>query len=493
MNSSFTFNPRAAWAALALPILSVVAQSSGFGAVTYSESSDDALIERFTRGLPQGFFNPDTQPGNPVPVQHFYSEWEPASGVLISVPLNGLFHYPELLKFVLDFLEATLPHTSVGILYNREEEIHLGRFVSRIERDTSLGDYASRIDFIESTVHGFWIRDHGPQFARSEQGDLLVIDNVYRVLDTLKSSNTTSPAAASELSRKRYQDDLTPLFVARYLRSKRDIEARIIKPPLHMHGGDFSTDGRGNIFTSEHTITENGSDLAWIDETFKRYYGASRIHVLNPPDGNTAKHLDLFFKVVSDDVYFVSKPPSKSMLDSSHDRLLSRQITQTLENNLSYIKRTIGEAKVVELPMPSLLVKSRSERLQNLRNELLAVVSKRARVDWDRILSLDPSSPEIDAAQDAVALEMLVSTDVEIDLKNESQLEIASKHYLGIGIEEFLDTYVNPETVYRSYTNSLIVENTTGETLILLPRFSPQEGESVEVYAAMEKSVGKAY
>lgn len=52
---------------------------------------------------------------------------------------------------------------------------------------------------------------------------------------------------------------------------------------------------------------------------------------------------------------------------------------------------------------------------------------------------------------------------------------------------------MNRQAIYRSYTNSLIVTNPSLKTLILLPRFNVQEGESQSDYAAMEQEVERAY
>ena len=484
------FNPIARWLVVAAL---VVSQLQSPFAKESIPSEERELIGQLVESLPEGFFTPRTVPNKSIPVQQIYPEWEPATRVLISIPLSEVFRYSEFMAFVMDFLEATAPHAPVGVLYNWEEEMHLGRFINRLENDSRIGGLVDRIDFIESRVHGFWIRDHGPLFASSHEGDLLILDNIYRLLEPSNPRGNQTHDASQLLAKQRYEDDLTPQSVGSYLRSKLDVEATLVKTPLHLHGGDFATDGKGNVFTSEHTITENGSDWDLIDRAFERYFGAKSSHVLNPPDGNTAKHLDLFFKIVSDDVYFLSKPPSKSFLDSSHDRFLSKQIAKTLENNRNYIRRNLPDAKVVELPMPSLLVKSRAERIQILRSELLNVVSKKAKINWDAVLSSDPNSPVVDEAYNAVSREMRKDTGVEISLTNENDLGIAAQYYLGVGIDEFLDTYVNREAVYRSYTNSLIVRNVSLDTLILLPRFSPQDGESLEVYQDMEKSVEAAY
>ena len=448
---------------------------------------------RLVQSLPAGFFTPVTAPSRPIAIQQLCPEWEPSSTVLMSVPLSGTLANPKALKFVLDFLIATVPHIPVGILYNRDEESRLGRLIHEIEKNPSLSGYSGRIDFIESRVQGFWIRDHGPQFGRSSQGDLIVIDSIFRFLEVDSLYDPSRIGEFNAATQRNYSDDLTPQFVANYLRSDYEYETSIVRPPLHLQGGDFSTDGRGNVFISEDTVASNGGDWGTIEQVFQDYFGAESIHILNPPKGNSAKHLDLLFKVATDKTYFVSRQPKADYLSTSHSRNLAQQISRSLRNNLSYIKRNLPGIEVLELPMPSLLVKSRAERLLELRGEVLNLVSRKANVDLGLVLNGNPKLPEVESARNAVALEMLVETGKNINLNKDADLEIVAQNYLGLGIEGFLETYVNRQAIYRSYTNSLIVTNPSLKTLILLPRFQAQEGESQSDYDAMEQEVERAY
>jgi agmatine/peptidylarginine deiminase len=450
-------------------------------------SEERELIGQLVESLPEGFFTPRTVPNKSIPLQRLFPEWEPASIVLISVPVRVVSANPELMAFVLDFMRAVAQHVPIGVLYNREEEIYLGRFISRIEKDPALGELIDRIDFVESNVHGFWIRDHGPQFGLSVAGDLVLLDSIYRLLDSEAFYDPLDPP------RTRFLDDLTPQFVGQYLRSDYQAESSVVRTPLHLHGGDFAADGLGNVFISEYTLLENGSDLETLELALRRYYGAESIHILNPPNGNTAKHLDLLFKIVSQGTYFLSLPPRASESSSSHERMLRRQMIRTYENNLKYLQRNLPQTKIVGLPMPSLLITSRSDRINRLKGEILNIVSLKAKVDLDIVMNGKKGTPQFDAAIDAIGLEMLLGTGVRIDLNNESDLDLAAQNYLGAGIDEYLETFVNPEAIHRSYTNSLIVTNTVNQTIILLPRFRPQDGESQEDYDGMEKQVEKAY
>ncbi len=407
---------------------------------------------------------------------------------------QGNLPSPNILKFILDFLESTVSHVPVGVLYDRDEAKYLGRFIREIERNPELESQMDRIDFIESRVQSYWIRDHGPLFGRSADDELLVVDSIYRLLDVESVYDPLRLEAFSFAKQRDYSNDLTPQFIANYLRSDLEYETLLTRPPLHLHGGDLAVNGRGDLFLSEDTISENGGDMEAIEAVFRQYFAAENIHILSGPIGNSAKHLDLLFKIAKPGVILASRALAENVQSDSYGRKLHKQLSNRLGNNLNYIRRNLPEStKVIELPMPSLLVTRKQERLEGLRNELLNVVCRKVNVDFRVFLNGNQNSTEVENARSAVALEMLISTGLNVDLALESHLDVVSRKYLGVSIDEYLETYVDHPAIYRSYTNSLIIANARLETLILLPRFIPQPGELKETYTAYEREVEKVY
>jgi agmatine/peptidylarginine deiminase len=454
---------------------------------------DSVAGTRMIESLPEGFFTPATMPTQPVLIGSLPSEWEPSSLVLISVPLKATLSNSKILAFVSEFLAAVVPHVRVAILFNRDEEKLLGRFIREIEVHPVLGELIDRIDFVQSRAQSYWIRDHGPQFGRSKDGSLVVFDTIYRYLE---ADSVYDPSRVDEFSQSvqgNYSNDLTPQFVVNYLRSDHQYEAIVVRPPLQLHGGDFATDGKGNVFVSEDTVSSNGRELGFVGSVFSNYYDADYLHILSGPSGNSAKHLDLLFKVGSENVFLIGRPPAPSAQSTSYNRKLLEQMTRVANNNRNYIERNLPDAKMIDLPMPSLLESSRESRLGELRREILNVVSRKTNSDLNLVLTGDPRSPDVENARNAVALEMLVDTGLNINLLDDAHLEATAKIYLGISVEEYLETYVNQQAIYRSYTNSLIIKNSDLETLILLPRFLPQQGESQKIYTAYEKEVESVY
>ena len=452
-----------------------------------------AEIDQIIQHAPKGFFTPATLPTATTRIEAIYPEWEQSEVVLISVPLASALVDPYALGFVLEFLEAVVDHVPVGVLYNRDEERLLGRFISKIESRPKLQAGIDRIDFVESRVQSFWIRDFGPQFGMAGNGDLLTIDSIYRLIDLESVYDPRSVSDYNVSKQRDYANDLSPNFVANYLRSERDFETKLIRPPLHLHGGDFAVDGNGNVFVSEDTITENGGDIEFIEQVFERYYGSINLHALSGPKGNSAKHLDLLFKVATPDIVFLNRAPGARDNESAHSRKTRVQIERRLSLDLDYLKRNLPEKRILSLPMPSLAFASREKQLHELKREIVNVACRNAKVSVWWALEGDPNHPETVNANNAVQMELLLKTGVKIDFNLESHLELAAQALLGVGLDEYYDTYVEEQAIYRSYTNSLIVVNGEGKSLILLPRYLPQLGETPEQYAEFEAEVERAY
>lgn len=443
--------------------------------------------EQIVSQAPVGFFTPATIPTPSRSIEYLCPEWEPSRMALLGVPLRGTLGGPDVMKFMMEFLECTVPHIEVGILYDRDEAKFLGRFIHEIEKNPELAIRMDRIHFIESRVQSYWIRDHGPLFGRTTDGELAILDSIYRLLDVESVYDPSRLEAFSFAKQRDYSNDLTPQFIANFLRSDFEYESILVRPPLHLHGGDFAVTERGDVFVSEDTITENGGDLEAIGSVFRQYFAAKDIHILSGPIGNSAKHLDLLFKVAAPKVILASRPPPPPVQGDSYNRKLLEQIANRLANNLDYLRRYLPDHKVVELPMPSMLSSRKKERLSALRHEVLNAVCKRLNLDLRLVMNGDPN------AHSALALEMLVATGSDIDLQVEADLETASRTFLGVGVDEYIETFVDHTAIYRSYTNSLILTNASLETLILLPRFIPQPGEVKETYEAYEREVETVY
>ena len=58
--------------------------------------------------------------------------------------------------------------------------------------------------------------------------------------------------------------EVSPLFIAKYIRQELQLACDIVRPPLHLQGDDLLTDGAGRIFTSEDTLLANGGNVEMV-------------------------------------------------------------------------------------------------------------------------------------------------------------------------------------------------------------------------------------
>ena len=139
-----------------------------------------------------------------------------------------------------------------------------------------------------------WTRDFGPIFGLSRHDQLIAIDNVYRNLN-----RDLEEAAYQENDSFRrfitHQGDAMPGDLAVEIEERYEIPVELVRPPIMLDGGDFVHDGRGNVFISTQTLVRNGGNRHTLEELFRHYYGAKKLHVLQALPGATVAHLDMIF------------------------------------------------------------------------------------------------------------------------------------------------------------------------------------------------------
>lgn len=79
---------------------------------------------------------------------------------------------------LIDLVCNAAAHTDVVVLHDEEELQTVARVIAGVrDKDEALLD---RLRFVPARVGTVWLRDFGPVFARDAQGDLLLLDSVYR-------------------------------------------------------------------------------------------------------------------------------------------------------------------------------------------------------------------------------------------------------------------------------------------------------------------------
>lgn len=148
-----------------------------------------------------------------------------------------------------------------------------------------------------------WTRDYGPVGIQESTGALGIVDPVYRHYAT------------------RPEDDRVPCRVA------QEAGAACYATSLILDGGNYMTDGRGNVFVTERIYDWNESlTRAQVNHLLLDYFGARTLHVFayakdawgEPADGTG--HIDMFVKLLPDCKVMVAQTqeaPYASVLEAA--------------------------------------------------------------------------------------------------------------------------------------------------------------------------------
>ena len=123
-----------------------------------------------------------------------------------------------------------------------------------------------------------WMRDSGPTFARTAEGEAMLVDWRFN--------------AWGEKHHPYADDDRLPERMAARM------DARRIRAPLVMEGGSFHSDGEGTLLTTEQCLLNPnrnpGMSRAEIEAELRRFLGVQKIIWLagDPTDKETDGHVD---------------------------------------------------------------------------------------------------------------------------------------------------------------------------------------------------------
>jgi len=154
--------------------------------------------------------------------------------------------------------------------------------------------------YVRTPVDTIWMRDYGPLFVKN-QGKLEVRDLDYY------------PG--------RDNDDAIPAKVA------RDLGLTNRRVALYWEGGNFTSDGRGSIFTTTRVFDANSQANSTISSTIgSAFYGKHEAYDEMLNDGGTG-HIDMFLLLAGPRTAFVNRFPSghqnAARMDRHADRLRS--------------------------------------------------------------------------------------------------------------------------------------------------------------------------
>lgn len=382
-------------------------------------------------------------PTYPLNIKKIFTEWTKTKYLVICF-LNEIAINEELQKIYIKIIENTIRITNVLILVDKDDCTTINELICLLKKnDLDIENQQYQIKIMSLGLDTKWVRDYAPVFAINEDNNLCVIDAIYRDIRIQDSSIV------------REKDDVSPVYLANYL--FKDIS--IVKPPFQLWGGDFYSDGSGNIFTSIETLIMNGGDRNKINTLFQYYYGAKKIIYLTPLPGNTIKHIDMFFKIVNENTILIGEYNENTILiggrkvnlqDNSYQyfKFIQKEAKKILEANYTELQEKFPEKKIIKLPMPPIDFEIDKDAKLSYENLLKTIENK--------MLSLYDDGKFLEA----LALE-----------------KILQEHKQKIVYELY-------HTIYKTYLNSIFIEGKGGK-LLLIP--------SYEGLSKIENEVKKKY
>ncbi len=241
-------------------------------------------------------------------------EFERQAG--LAVGCGELMEYaPELM---LEIVRHTAGRMKVVALVSDRDQIEAARAMIRVNR---LPD--AHVLFADVAHDTMWIRDYGPITVRNQRGGVMIVDAEYDV--------------------SRLLDDRAPTVLAALL------HVPVVRMPLRIDGGNLLSNGAGLAISTTRMLEENGltsSDLEEFRQAVQRGFGLRELVMLEPLEGETTGHIDMFAAFTSPNTVVVARmrveddPLNSAILDRNADRLA--------EVKLADGKRL----RVVRIPMP---------------------------------------------------------------------------------------------------------------------------------------------
>jgi len=266
--------------------------------------------------LPEGVPLPDRLPApriTPPAGIRLPGEFERQETILLAY--NDLVSmYPDLF---LDLARALRSRTRVSVLVDQGQSELLDELLS--ERD----QHDLQLDRVQVPHDTMWVRDYGPLVVKDRTGRRTVVDADY-------------------LQFGRPLDDAAPSLVA----SAR----RLDLVPLHidLEGGNLLSNGQGLLLSTTTVLEVNaaqGREVRDVEEFFRQFFGGEVVF-LEPLDGESTGHVDMFAAFTSADTVVVgaydfdADPVNAAVLDRNAALLARLRL------------RDGRRLRVVRIPMP---------------------------------------------------------------------------------------------------------------------------------------------
>ena len=195
----------------------------------------------------------------PSDVYSVPGEFEQVQALVLAFADDAL----ELLPRYVELIDAGQREARVVVLYNSDAalgELQLALARARVE----LLD----VEFERVALDSAWIRDYGPVFALTSDGEFRIIDTRYY--------------------QARLADDVVPTTLG------GEWGFPVSRPPLISEGGNLLSDGLGRCVVSDEVLVRNNvSEISELADVYGSYFGCSDITVVPAIAGEGTGHVDM--------------------------------------------------------------------------------------------------------------------------------------------------------------------------------------------------------
>jgi agmatine/peptidylarginine deiminase len=472
--------------ALISPIFGL-AQTTGTG-----PSSED--------NLPAGIRSPLTKPTVPVPLSRFIQPWEPQRALVVALTPSFLTNQPQALQTYLSLFRIAANYMDILIMvpFDRPEvQVQVIELLGRNPADLAL---RGRIKFVAATNATVWARDYLPQYAVGAQGRLVMLDSgridftsdPTEALNLFTSPEVNPTATYYRQLQRNLGDDVTPAYLASYLRTTYRYDLQLVRPPIALDGGDFITLGGDDVVLSQSTLRFNGGQDEEIAQVLSSYFGLKKVHYLETLPGYTIDHLDFILMPADEKTLLIAEPPPSMNSPQLYDGILLEQVTDVLNENRRYLQEQFPDKKFISVPMPPITRTPRSEVLTQISQQILQELCSQYLIKWTDIAGRPPGDPVQKEAQKQFE-RALVGQFGQVRFENEADLNRVAKVVLGASLAELEARHVKHAVAYRTYLNALFLRNAAGKRAVIIPRYKAQNAEEAPIIAKMEEKVLAAY
>lgn len=467
-------------------------------------SRDSELSDRLEARLP-GFFGPQTAPSAASAVERLVTDGDPTAAFVISFPVGTVLKSPRDFAFYYSLLEVATPYVDVVVLLGSREFTYTGLLLRRLEEAGLSEEALARIHFVANQSNEFWVGDYGPRFAKGGGGELLLLDAIYRPLgldeDAMEADAFESGKAdlagdqkmLSEFRLQKRRSDVSPLFISKFVRQHYQFDCEVVRPPLHLKGGNFIVNSGDHAIVSESTILANGGRIHELGEVFKLYYGVSKTVVLDALPNGGGSTLSSLLQAPAENVIVLSDAPSVSKRSSASQKRRRLVLSEIVEANLAKLQNGFPTARIYRVPMPPIVSQDSAKVARTARAQVFARVCEEIGVDYARYSFLPSGDPQREKVQEMVAKRLESRFGKRLEVTSPSQLSAVFEHYLDLSWQDLLLKYDGEGTVYRSYTSGLQIGRQGQGSVWLLPRYRARAGENAEDFVEMEKEVERVY